>query len=259
MYIKQLKIIKDNVVKTLFLTSSDDKSNGGTAILHNIDATEARGLVCSNPTKLPPYNHSNPNTMDITVKTAVVKELMKSVIGVPDKRMMQNIEQNCGSLKYKYFASELPCIAGVYAFKNIPTNDIMISGKLICPSSGSKYMYSMLRKLGLMQEQATNELYIGVIKNRAITKATECGPQYEMLCDFVVSLDALKILEEKKFGFFIDTAAMQDFKYKTAGMLTTKPTDAELTEVYTWCDEHNKMTTQTLLKFKHYKETGKRE
>lgn len=256
MYTKQLKIVKNKVVETILLTSANNPNGSGVNQLYKYSGLEAKSAVSGVQSKLPPYNYSDPETLDIRVKTKAVGEMFKSIIGASDKQMIANMEQNCGILKADYLNSDLPCIVGVYAFKNASTDEVMVCGEIISTFAGRKYLYSILRKLGMMQNGSDgNKMYIGVIKNRAVTKPRDNNlhTNYEMLCDFIVSLDALKILEEKKFGFYIDNTALEKFNYKLAGIEATRPSKSELEELKKFVEAHNKLTTDVLVRFNNSK------
>ena len=127
----------------------------------------------------------------------------------------------------------------------------MISGKLVTTEVGRRYMYAMLNRLGTLQNNAVisngvmQTQYIGVLNRRAVTPKAE----FEVLCDFIISFEALKLLETEGFGFYVDTGAYNNFDYELAGLTGVVPDTKTLTDFKSWVMLHNQQTDKKLTQY----------
>jgi hypothetical protein len=244
MYVKQLKIMDGGKVVGYFFTNNSLKRAGISPTL-KLSAADVRDLVTNKPvTKLPPYNYYDAKTGNVSQKF----NIMQRVAGAVDEQVIKNVEQNVGQLSNKLLKSEMPCIAVTNFFINTQTKELMFDGKIISGLKGRKIMYAMLNKLGQMQAQATmtgqNQVYIGVILNHCISKQNE----YEAVFNFVVSFNALKILQQSGMNFFVDASAAEKFNYKLAGIDECKPSQAAKSNAITWIKQNNAATRETAIR-----------
>ena len=242
MFVKQLKIMHANQVSLVAFTT-EQKAN-----LFKLDvykAEHAKRLAESVPSKLSPYNYCDPKTMDIVVKTKSIDNVVRRIVGASADYARADVEQHVGVITLKLLKTGLPVIAGVQAFMH-ETGEVMIGAKVIVQDTGKRYMYALLNRLGQLQRQSPeNTDYIGLISDRAIAQ----DGQYEMICTFIVTFDALKALEQEKFGFFVDITALKKFDYTLARMQAVKPTKEVLKSIESWVSEHNARMEKVLSTF----------
>lgn len=239
MFNKQIRIINKKQVDTLLFTSEQLQS--GINPLHMYKADQAKRLVQQVPTKLPPYNWANPSNMDVSIRPHGAKDLVKRMMGATDSQRYKNIEQYVGVVDKAKLETGLPCMSVVYLFNSPVDNSIMLVGKLISSLQGRRYMYTMLNMLSAKQNQENAsgnqmpEQYLGIAKNRAVTQKNE----YELICDFAVSLKGLRYLDENRVGYMLDVTALGKFDYELAGIISTRPPEAAFREVRTFAKSHN--------------------
>lgn len=232
-----------NQVSLIAFTTEQQKAN-----LFKLDVLkveQAKRLAESAPSKLLPYNYCDPKTMDIIVKTKGIDNMVRRIVGASAEYAQADVEQHVGVISLKLLKTGLPVVAGVQAFMH-ETGEVMIGAKVIVQERGKRYMYALLNRLGQLQRQSpANTDYIGLISDRAIAS----DGQYEMICTFIVTLDALKALEQEKFGFFVDITALKKFDYNLARMQAVKPTKEVLKGIEAWVMEHNNRMEKVLSTF----------
>ena len=249
MYTKQIKVMSKGKVHSFLLMDTERGANqAGVAPLFFLKAEEAAKLVQNNPSKIPPYNAVDMKTGDIIVKQKGMGEVFKKMMGASTKAIYNYVEQYTGVIDAHEFDIGLPVVSGVYLYKDTVGN-LMLTGKLISDLDDRKYMYSMIQRLSALQqierENGGSQTKVGILKGRAATEDNH----YEILSDFIVSTEALKILEEEGFGFFVNTTAVQEFDYKkkfNSKKSSDTPTSAEINDFVSWCKEHNTRVTSKL-------------
>ena len=239
MYVKQLKIVNGKTVKVALFSNTETPMQDGIIPLICLKGEALKNVVTATPTKLPPYNKYDSVTNDVSVKQTSAKDTFKRIMGISDKLYIRNMEQYVGVVKQQFISKGLPVFSAIYIFRNNVTSEYMIAGKLVSSIEGRRFMYSMLNRLGGLQASVSNgkvsNQYVGVVKNRAVTAKAE----FEMLCDFIVSYNALEILERENFGFFVDTTAFDSFDYKIAGLQGVELSVDEEQKFLTWAAKHN--------------------
>ena len=229
---KQFKIMNGSQVSALLFTKPTPMADGRLP-LYLYTATQLKNMQ-NIKNELAPYNAFNENTFDVYVKPeAFGIRVVKGIAGASNSRSVKNIEQYTGIVKKSFLDKNLPVISVIYIFRNEVTDQFMIAGKLISNLQGRRFMYAILQRLAPL---VADNMSIGVVKNIAITG----DKQYEIVCDFIISINALKLLERENFGFFIDTIAFEKFDYALAGLNGIKVTDRLEQEFMEWKTQHNR-------------------